>query len=1284
MSGTDVFFEELTKYFHSQYDFFKDNPWFDGLEYHITENFHFTEGDSILDIIAIILAISYAVVKTPIGGQRQQEIDPYFLEKVNVESGLQFPLDTSNMGLNKKMYIDFLVKIYEHSKKRFLDKNLPFEKGPGETKRLSDKAFDPRSLYSANERWLNTTTPGGRSVWQPAKGPYEDSIFNASQYAEGKQMRRPLDINVVGPMGQAPKSIDDIMMRVDRNEALERSRVYSQLLESNSDGEFSDETIANMADDKIRSRGYVTGVDDRNFNAISNVYKIAYREDLSLQDKVYYIKGEFINMVPYVLEKLILQADMGFYGKYDPKNIDYNYIKKRTAYKRLKLQLDVYDNGTPEQLKDVENLVNEVIIKGAYDFDRENNEHYKDENKTVIHPEELMRDDVMADTFVDLNALSKLYYIYDVYRGNVDEYINDFKTTYRNIVERNDFTSGRMQRVLNSLLNEMDDLLVHEYATAKLRNTVYDEGVFSNIMGQSGGIGIMRTNMQPVYEFRQKILEENKLIPKRLKVLELEIYEKLVYDMFRTFVWDETNLRISNIHPSAKEAIMELYAHCDILREQLHPTKDNPPLIPLPHLREDPLKKFEYSMILKMIKNELRMKEIDAINTIKHIIGLNELLLDKFMGFRDFLKYYKHFKDYDVKGICETILKDEELQKFNPDNIKTVSSGLKLFNEGKLDQERIDEFVEQLRNIVTDIYGDDYEGFIYSDPQTKQIFIEKKETLQILNEQLETVYLAITGNDVIKAIQEEKKDENGNYFFDYNIISVMVDMDKGITGDVKYTYRELDSDDPKGDEQIDEEMIEEEWLERSVYRKSIRENRPEYLQKKISDYSSDPFSLEEKDLRIVANLPKAKQMDQGQRARLQSFLGEGGELPQDIDNDKYDKMISNRLLEDQKRNYRGLGLGDYLTSQPAFSEAKQFGRLNTRKTELKEDMKNLVRKGKKYTDPEVVQIESERRSIGRQMPGTLTRVREMNPRMDFKGLSSGKKWKHSEADLMELKDLLSKSNYDMVSAYTNKVKDGLEWEVVEQHGPWLNSMSSEEVERALKPLLTEKIIEELREESLDDSDIIKYKDEKIDIRSVADVIKILDSLDTEELLEKTQTIYQKYLPEIRKSIKIHENFSVLGLLEIQGEEEELREKCKEIIMTIIRITYLERSNYEKNFDFNLLLKKEDGTSRLQPTVYNTPLYEDGALVRDPYGDLVRDYSRSFTPNQYDYLNEQYKSPEEFKTFKIVGTRDGEPLYEEEPMFVPSESRRGSYTKSSRFKGGGKKRTGQKKRTPRKK
>ena len=838
MSDTDVFFNELTKYFHSQYDFFKDRPWFDGLKYHIYANFNLTEEESILDIVAIILSVSFAIVKNRSNGV---EVDPYFLEKVNVESGLQFPLDTGNMALNKKMYVDFLVKIFDHSKKRFLDKNLPFEKGQGGRQRLSDKAFDQRSLYAANERWLKATTPDGVSVWQPAKGPFGDSIFNAYQYAKGKNMYRPLDVNVVGPMGQAPQSMDDVMMKEDRNEALERSRVYSQLMESNSEEELSDETIANIADDRLRYRGYVTGVADRDFRDLSKFYRVAYREDISLQDKVELIKEQLKTMVPYVLEKLILQSDMGFFGNYDPRSIDYNYIKKRTVYKRLKLQLDVYDAGTPEQLRDLERMIREVIMDGVYDFDRENDEHYKDENKTVLHPDELTRDDIMADVFVDLNALTKLYDQCDVYRRNIDRIIIDFKTTYRNIVVENDFTSGRMQRILNSLLNEMDDLLVHEYATAKLRNSIYDEGVFSDIMGQSPGVSRLS---KPIYEFRQKILEENELIPKRLKVLELEIYEKLVYDMFRTFEWDEGYHRIANIHPSAKEAMMELYAHCDILRDQLHPTKDNPPLIPLPHLREDPQKKFEYSMILKIIKNELRMKELDAIDTIKHIIGLNELLIDKMMNFAGFVKYYKPFKDHDVKSICETILKEDEIQFFSKDVIKTVRTGLKFFNEGKLGKERIDIFVEQLREFVTDVYEDDYQEFIYSDPQAKQTFLEKKQALQLLNEQLGMVYLTITGNDVMKAIQEDKKDENGNYSFDYNIVNVMADMDKGITGDVKYTYKDLDSDDPKGDEEINEDMIEEEWLERSVYRKSIRENRPEYDQKKISDYSSKPFSLE--------------------------------------------------------------------------------------------------------------------------------------------------------------------------------------------------------------------------------------------------------------------------------------------------------------------------------------------------------------------------------------------------------------------------------------------------------
>src|SRR6056300_799582 len=248
MSDTDVFFEELTKYFYSQYDFFKGRPWFDGLKYHIFANYNITEEDSILDIIAIILSVAFAIVKNR---SNDNEVDPYFLEKVNVESGLQFPLDTGNIALNKKMYVDFLVKIFEHSKKRFLDKNLPFERGPGGRQRLSDKAFDKRSLYNANSRWVKVTSPDGVSVWKPDDQLYKKSMKESWQYAKGL-FDNPLDVNVVGPFGQQPRTTKDVMMLKNRNEALERSRVYSRLLESDSDGDLSDDTIANFADEKLK------------------------------------------------------------------------------------------------------------------------------------------------------------------------------------------------------------------------------------------------------------------------------------------------------------------------------------------------------------------------------------------------------------------------------------------------------------------------------------------------------------------------------------------------------------------------------------------------------------------------------------------------------------------------------------------------------------------------------------------------------------------------------------------------------------------------------------------------------------------------------------------------------------------------------------------------------------------------------------------------------------------------------------------------------------------------
>ena len=51
-------------------------------------------------------------------------------------------------------------------------------------------------------------------------------------------MYRPLDVNVVGYMGQAPQSMNEIMMKDNIYEALERFCVYYQLMESNSEGDY--------------------------------------------------------------------------------------------------------------------------------------------------------------------------------------------------------------------------------------------------------------------------------------------------------------------------------------------------------------------------------------------------------------------------------------------------------------------------------------------------------------------------------------------------------------------------------------------------------------------------------------------------------------------------------------------------------------------------------------------------------------------------------------------------------------------------------------------------------------------------------------------------------------------------------------------------------------------------------------------------------------------------------------------------------------------------------------
>ena len=58
-------------------------------------------------------------------------------------------------------------------------------------------------------------------------------------------------------------------------------------------------------------------------------------------------------------------------------------------------------------------------------------------------------------------------------------------------------------------------------------------------------------------------------------------------------------------------------------------------------------------------------------------------------------------------------------------------------------------------------------------------------------------------------------------------------------------YRGSDLLHSKGRNEKAEEEYEDQWQERKYYRQSIKEGRPEYIHKKLSDYEGpDPFGIE--------------------------------------------------------------------------------------------------------------------------------------------------------------------------------------------------------------------------------------------------------------------------------------------------------------------------------------------------------------------------------------------------------------------------------------------------------
>ena len=141
-------------------------------------------------------------------------------------------------------------------------------------------------------------------------------------------------------------------------------------------------------------------------------------------------------------------------------------------------------------------------------------------------------------------------------------------------------------------------------------------------------------------------------------------------------------------------------------------------------------------------------------------------------------------------------------------------------------------------------------------------------------------------------------------------------------------------------------------------------------------------------------------------------------------------MIGRKLRENQRSNFRNLGKGDYLTKQPSFLETKKYGKAYSRMGELQKEIQSR----KPYTDPENIERGRELGMINRSLPLRLLRKPEkVNPRKDFRGLSSGVKWKRSSTRNKDVKELLQKTNYDMISQLRRKDSPQIERTVLEEN-----------------------------------------------------------------------------------------------------------------------------------------------------------------------------------------------------------------------------------------------------------
>ena len=1186
----DDLFIEFSEYFIKKYDIFKaggsNSDWFDMLSYRLQTQYNCnpTNGVSLLKRFTGIIVVKY-LEATKLHTARVNSDDPNWLgddvidssdmdedliDKVNMFIQLPFQGNTSD----KRLFVDFLNTLLrfmvEYNKPK--DRDFQMVEGPVDRKYLlDDKSFAgmlddgiPEQVKRSNARWYKFNNSDGTRKWRTT-ADYISELKKIKQHANKIDGSNYNDFNVVGPYGKYGWANS-----LTKKEADERLQTYRK------DGN-PDEIVAELGD-HIPTR----------YIPIQDVYDAVLKDDSqrpkSLNSKVTRITNRrFFRTTLYLLEKFIYEIDQGNYGRLDYDEKPYSFILKKTEY----LRLFNLDNDFDYNLPDLEYSLSDRAMRyiGAKleknedkNMDKPFYHEYNRVDKSIYRTYYLLS--VNMDIYDDIDEIDLLV------EGNITKLFN----LLNNDIPEYSAIRNELDTEYTKFINNIKNKATILYALKKNTDQLYSPRKYTDIQPDGAS--------PPRSPYSVDGVDGDQVFKQTIKVMELSFFKKLLTKLFNTTDYHEG----IKLYPDPN-LFKEMFAHYEILKDQLRPAPGNPPYIIMPHLHD-----------------ERSDRTVESFS-IYELQKINER------------QVYKLFTGFQF---------DDDL--FNRD-MNISEDNLVALNKG---------FIWLNKEIKKNVMEASHLESTIDDKRVAKAILEKqygmrKYMLEQLTNKHDHIYdiLDEPGFEEYASIIHGDADENDNIGqYDFGTIFDM--MKSGSLED----YTE--------DKTVEESLVYL-WPERREYRKSILENNPAYVFKKPSDYEEvedDPFGINQgidDNLGIRDLLPKRDELDKDQFERLTQWYSPG----QSQLTFRNDKDITEELKRKAKEEYRK----SYLTINPFVSKmAKKSALMSGIKEKSKQFAQSRDGEEQRRIGKEIMTMNKSLSKMGESLYKKAPIPRKLK---DIKSTGGPifRKWTRTPEEIENLRNKLEKEDYHYVSAYAGS---DIEADVIESYEDDVGYIGQnfDIHEEALKSRLIREItIRKGKEQELDDSDLMDEYHKLYELDLPKHIKRKLFTYDIEKLIEIMNKLYSNVLPFLTNTriSKIHKNsidqkWNVFNddIAFGSKSDEELKEDAITIIMKIINA----------NENMNPEYKLSDVVSDLDNMEYEMALKEGDELVKDPYGNLVIDHSKKQTTNPLEYPT---SVQELLKGRTVIGDRDGAPVHDEYIRYKQPSLEGGGKKKKSRRK-----------------